>query len=77
MAPHPDGVRVTVRARELLRDTCLLAEVALPDAAVEPQLVTLLPGESVTFEVRVPGGERQDVDWADLVWSDNRLRDQD
>ena len=74
VAPEQDGVRVTVHARGLLRDTCLLAEIAVPDAVVEPQLVTLLPGESVTFEVRVPGAVPEGVDWADLVWSDNRLR---
>jgi beta-mannosidase len=70
------GVRVTVHARGLLRDVCLLAEIAVPDAVVEPQLVTLLPGESVTFEVSVPDAVPVDTDWADLVWSDNRLREQ-
>ena len=74
VAPEQDGVRVTVHARGLLRDTCLLAEVALPDAVVEPALVTLLPGESVTFQVHVPGAVPEGIDWADLVWSDNRLR---
>jgi beta-mannosidase len=74
VAPAPDGVRVTVRARGLLRDTCLLAEIAVPDAVVEPQLVTLQPGESVTFDVRVAGAVPAAIDWADLVWSDNRLR---
>jgi beta-mannosidase len=69
------GLRVTVQAQGLLRDTCLLAEIAAPDAIVEPQLVTLLPGESVTFDVHIPGAVPQGVDWADLVWSDNRLRD--
>jgi len=70
-----DGVRVTVQARGLLRDTCLLAEIAVPDCTVEPQLVTLLPGESMSFDVRCTGAVPQGVDWADLVWSDNRLRD--
>jgi len=65
-----------VHAADLLRDIVLLAEVAVPDAVVEPQLVTLLPGESVTFDVIVPGASPSDVDWADLVWSDNRLRDE-
>jgi beta-mannosidase len=67
---------VTVHARGLLRDVCLLAEIAVPDAVDEPQLVTLLPGESVTFEVSVPDAVPVDTDWADLVWSDNRLREQ-
>ena len=76
VAQSADGVRVTVHAPELLRDICLLADVAVPDAVVEPQLVTLLPGESVTFDVTVPGAAPEGVDWADLVWSDNRLRDE-
>jgi beta-mannosidase len=76
VAQDADGVRVTVHAADLLRDIVLLAEVAVPDAVVEPQLVTLLPGESVTFDVIVPGASPSDVDWADLVWSDNRLRDE-
>jgi beta-mannosidase len=72
---QPEVVRVTVHAQGLLRDVCLLAELALSDADVEPQLVTLLPGESVTFEVHAESAVPEGIDWADLVWSDNRLRD--
>jgi beta-mannosidase len=72
---QPDVVRVSVQAHGLLRDVCLLAEVVLPDAVVEPQLVTMLAGESVTFEVRTASARSAAIDWADLVWSDNRLRD--
>ncbi|WKK73082.1 hypothetical protein Q0F99_09680 [Rathayibacter oskolensis] len=39
-------------ARTLVRELALLADVAAPDAEVDDMLVTLLPGESVTFHVR-------------------------
>jgi beta-mannosidase len=72
---RPGGIQVSLRARTLIRDAWLPAELAVPDAVVEPQLVTLCPGESLTFDVSLPPGVTGDgVDWADLVWSDNRLR---
>ncbi|MET4224843.1 glycoside hydrolase family 2 protein [Oerskovia enterophila] len=45
---------VAVTARELARDVALLADKVHPDATVDDQLVTLLPGESVTFTVTSP-----------------------
>jgi len=42
---------VTVEARALCRDLCVLADAADPFAASEAQLVTLLPGESFEFTV--------------------------
>lgn len=50
------GVDVTVTARTLVRELALLADVAAPDAEVDDMLVTLLPGESVTFHVRTASG---------------------
>ncbi|MWV48519.1 glycoside hydrolase family 2 protein [Rathayibacter sp. VKM Ac-2803] len=50
------GVDVTVTARSLVRELALLADVAAPDAEVDDMLVTLLPGESVTFHVRTASG---------------------
>jgi len=47
----PTGYRVTVTATSLLRDLTLLADRVAPDAVVEDALVTLLPGESVTWSV--------------------------
>jgi beta-mannosidase len=44
--------RLTVTARTLLCDVCLLADHLDPEATVSEQLVTLLPGESFTFVVR-------------------------
>ncbi|GIJ00126.1 beta-mannosidase [Sediminihabitans luteus] len=46
---------VTVTARNLVRDVSLLVDRAHPDATVDDMLVTLLPGESVTFRVTAPG----------------------
>jgi beta-mannosidase len=43
--------RVTVTAETLLRDVCLFPDRVDPDALVDKALVTLLPGESVTFTV--------------------------
>ena len=47
----PGGYRVSVVAHTLVRDLALLADRAAPDAQVDEQLVSLLPGESVTFTV--------------------------
>ncbi|WBB82026.1 glycoside hydrolase family 2 protein [Micromonospora sp. WMMD882] len=46
-----DGVRVQVTARTILRDLVLAADRLDPAAEVDRALVTLLPGESVTFTV--------------------------
>jgi beta-mannosidase len=48
----PDGYRVIVTARTLLRDLAVLADRVAPDAVVDDMLITLLPGESVEFAVR-------------------------
>ncbi|MFF3066536.1 glycoside hydrolase family 2 protein [Oerskovia sp. NPDC057915] len=45
---------VTVTARDLVRDLALLVDKVDPDATVDDQLVTLLPGESATFTVTSP-----------------------
>ena len=42
---------ISVEARALCRDLCVLADAADPFAACETQLVTLLPGESFRFTV--------------------------
>ena len=46
------GYRVTVAARSLVRDLALLVDKVDPVATVDDMLITLLPGETVTFEVR-------------------------
>ena len=45
------GVDVTVTADNLVRDITLLIDKVDPQAVVNDQLVTLLPGESATFHV--------------------------
>jgi beta-mannosidase len=45
------GYRVDVRARSLVKDLALLADKVAPDAEVDAQLVTLLPGEATSFTV--------------------------
>ncbi|MFD6661838.1 glycoside hydrolase family 2 protein [Micromonospora chalcea] len=50
--PADGGRRVRVTARTVLRDLTLFADRLDPAAQVDRALVTLLPGESVTFTVR-------------------------
>jgi beta-mannosidase len=45
------GYRVRVTATALVRDAALLADKVAPDAVVDDMLVTLLPGETVTWHV--------------------------
>ncbi|MGC9667461.1 glycoside hydrolase family 2 protein [Planosporangium sp. 12N6] len=59
----PDGLRVTVTAGTVLRDLALFPDRLDPAAEVDDALVTLLPGESVTFTVRT----RQPLDPAALT----------
>ncbi|MEV4517848.1 glycoside hydrolase family 2 protein [Dactylosporangium sp. NPDC049525] len=47
----PGGYAVTVTAVTVLRELALFPDRLAPDAQVDDQLVTLLPGESVTFTV--------------------------
>ena len=47
----PDGYRLEVVAHTLIRDLALLVDRLAPDAAVDDMLVTLLPGESVSFMI--------------------------
>jgi beta-mannosidase len=68
-------VAVTVTASGLVRDLCLLAELAVADAVVSDQLLTLLPGESATFVVTGPGAALVPSEtWSTLLWHDARLR---
>jgi beta-mannosidase len=49
--PTADGALVEVTARTFVRDLTLFADRLDPAATVDEQLVTLLPGESVTLRV--------------------------
>jgi beta-mannosidase len=47
-----DGLLVHITAQTLLRELALFPDRLDPDATVDEQLVTVLPGECVTFHVR-------------------------
>jgi beta-mannosidase len=55
------GYRVDVHAENLVRDLSLLVDKVHPDARVDQQMVTLLPGESVGLTVSVPDGVTLDA----------------
>ncbi|GAB3537961.1 glycoside hydrolase family 2 protein [Arthrobacter tecti] len=52
VVPVDEGYEVRVRAGNLVRDLTLLVDKVDSGARVDDQLVTLLPGESVTFHVQ-------------------------
>jgi beta-mannosidase len=54
--PAPDGLDVRVRAAALARDVLLQPDRLHPRAVTDRGFVTLLPGESTSFPVRVPPG---------------------
>ncbi|MFE2910686.1 glycoside hydrolase family 2 protein [Kitasatospora indigofera] len=60
----PDGVLVRVRAGTLLRDLVLQADRLDDDAAVDEQMITLLPGEEHVFRARTTVGA-DDPRWQD------------
>ena len=51
VTPAPGGLLVEVAARTLVRDLTLFPDRLDPQASVDEQLVTLLPGERTTFRV--------------------------
>ena len=52
-APGKKGVyRFTIKAHTVLRDVCVFADRLDPDSQVSDQQLTILPGESVTLEIR-------------------------
>lgn len=42
---------LTITAKTLLRDICIFVDRLHPEASISDQLITLLPGESFTFEI--------------------------
>jgi beta-mannosidase len=68
------GYSVTVTAANLVRDLALLVDKLDGRARVDDQLVTLLPGESVTFVV-TSAAQIEDAAWADptVLRSANQL----
>ena len=52
----PVAWTITITAENLVRDLTLLADRVQPQAVADDALVTLLPGEQVTFRVTLPAG---------------------
>ena len=61
------SVSVEVTARTLVRDLCLLADRIDPQAVVDEQLVSLLPGETHTFTVGTSAVAPDPMAWAERV----------
>lgn len=71
------GVAIRVVAHHLVRDLVLLAETddRLPDARVDDQLLTLLPGESATFTVTAGAASTlSSTDWSHLLAASGPLQ---
>lgn len=68
------NAKVTVTADHFVHELCLLPEIVVEGARVDKQFVALLPGESVTFEIKSPTSLEPLKENLDLiVWSHNRL----
>ncbi len=68
------GAAVTVTAKSLIRDLALLVDKVDADGCVDDMLVTLLPGESVTFDVTAgPGLDPQALLDPQVLRSANQL----
>ena len=52
---RPDRVQISITAKSLLRDFCILADTLHPQAEVDEMLVTILPGETKMFEITFGG----------------------
>ncbi len=51
VAHSPGHVKLTITARSLLRDVLIAADRLDAESTISDQLVTLLPGESFTFDI--------------------------
>lgn len=58
ITPTDTGAAVHVAAANLVRDLSILADVVHPNARVDKSLITLLPGEEVTFQVTIEHGTK-------------------
>ena len=78
--PHRDvdvdvagpSIIASVTAHNLVRDLCLFADRVDPDAVVDDQLVTLLPGETHRFEVHTAGCPDA-AEWAERLTADESV----
>jgi beta-mannosidase len=60
IAHDGDTLRLTLTAKVLLRDVCIGADRLDANARVSEQIVTLLPGESFTWEIQTDGVLKQE-----------------
>jgi len=66
--------KVTITAENLVRDVAILADCVHPDATVDQNLMTLLPGESTVFTLTLPSGvDLQEVLEPGVIRSANDL----
>jgi beta-mannosidase len=73
--PEGDSLRVTVEASTLLRDLAVFPDRIRPEASIDEQLVTLLPGESATFTVTgLSSGTPELLPHPPVLWTANHLR---
>nr|WP_240967685.1 hypothetical protein [Streptomyces composti] len=61
--PRPGGLRLHVTAHTLVRELAIFVDRLDPDATIDDQLVTLLPGETATFNIRT----QQEIDTGALT----------
>jgi beta-mannosidase len=66
------AIDISVTGHTLVRDLCLFADRVDPDAVVDDQLVTLLPGETHRFAVR-PGGRVDPAGWVERLANDRSI----
>ena len=74
LATVGDSLELTVYAKTLLRDVAVFVDRLDPDAVVSDQLVTLLPGESFTFEMTGLGATHDQLTTPPVFRCANQLR---
>ena len=68
------GVELTVTANDYVRDLFVMVDKVDPNATVDEGLVSLLPGESVTFHITTDTDNAQGFADADVLRSANDLK---
>ncbi|PLS26703.1 Mannosidase [Bifidobacterium anseris] len=68
------GVELTVTAKDYVRDLFVMVDKVDPKASVEEGLVSLLPGESVTFHITTDADDPQAFAAANVLRSANDLK---
>lgn len=68
ITPRPNGARIYLRARTLIRDLTFPADRIHPDAQTDAQPITLLPMERTAFNIEAPIVARKIFPMADRRW---------